>query len=383
MADSTLKIGPEPVKENKLGLKALDYGGGKSTLCAGCGHDAISNQIIRAFYEMNVKPEKVAKFSGIGCSSKTPAYFLKRSHGFNSVHGRMPAVATGAMLANHKLLGIGVSGDGDTASIGLGQFMHMIRRNIPMIYIIENNGVYGLTKGQFSATADEGSKLKTGVINDLPPMDLCALAVQLGCGYVARGFAGDPKQMVNILKGCDRARRAVGHRRDFAVRHVQQSRRLDEGLYVREGARRAACIRSASCSRTTRSRSSRSRDTVREVTLHDGSRILLKTLEEDYDPSDAVQALQRSHRAVENGQMLTGLVYLRPEKKSFISLLNLVDEPLQSLPTERTRPPREALDKIMKELMVRFFRRSHVFIPSVEQGGGQKLSAVREEERPG
>src|SRR3954464_11261030 len=158
MAESTLKTSTTEVpKENRLGLKALDYGGGKSTLCAGCGHDAISNQIIRAFYEMNVKPEKVAKFSGIGCSSKTPAYFLQRSHGFNAVHGRMPAVAPGAMLANHFLVGIGVSGDGDTASIGLGQFMHMVRRNIPMIYIIENNGVYGLTKRQLSATRDECS----------------------------------------------------------------------------------------------------------------------------------------------------------------------------------------------------------------------------------
>src|SRR5256886_8578607 len=198
MAESTLKIGSEAPKENRLGLKALDYGGGKSTLCAGCGHDAVSNQIVRAFYGMNVKPEKVAKFSGIGCSSKTPAYFLGRAHGFNSVHGRMPAVATGAMLANQSLVSIGVSGDGDTASIGLGQFMHLIRRNIPMIYIIENNGVYGLTKGQFSATADEGSRLKTGVINDLPPMDLCALAVEPGCGFVARGYAGRPQPMGNI-----------------------------------------------------------------------------------------------------------------------------------------------------------------------------------------
>ena len=350
MADSTLKIGPEPAKENRIGLKALDYSGGKSTLCAGCGHDAISNQIIRAFYEMNVKPERVAKFSGIGCSSKTPAYFLQRSHGFNSVHGRMPAVATGAMLANHTLLGIGVSGDGDTASIGLGQFMHMIRRNIPLIYIIENNGVYGLTKGQFSATADEGSKLKTGVLNDLPPMDLCALAVQLGCGYVARGFAGDPKQMVNILKG------AIAHdgmsvidvispcvtfnNHEGSTKGYTYAKEHDELLH------QIGFVQSYD-----QIEIEQDPGTMREVTLHDGSRILLKKLEEDYDPSDAVQALQRSHRAVEQGAMLTGLVYLRPEKKSFISLLNLVDEPLHSLTIERTRPPREALDKIMKELM--------------------------------
>ena len=351
MAESTLKTTTaEPAKENKLGLKATDYHGGKSTLCAGCGHDAISNQIIRAFYEMSVKPEKVAKFSGIGCSSKTPAYFLQRSHGFNAVHGRMPAVATGAMLANHKLVGVGVSGDGDTASIGLGQFMHMVRRNIPLIYIIENNGVYGLTKGQFSATADEGSKLKTGVINDLPPMDLCALAVELGCGFVARGFAGDPKQMVNILKG------ALAHdglavidaispcttfnNHEGSTKGYMYSKEHDELLhqigFVQSYEQIEVEIDPGE---------------VREVTMHDGSRILLKKLEEDYDPSDTVNALKRLHRATEAGQMLTGMVYLRPEKKSFINLLNLVDEPLFSLPIERTRPKREALDKIMRELM--------------------------------
>src|SRR3954447_166028 len=202
MAESVLKLPNEAAapKENRLGLKALDYQGGKSTLCAGCGHDAVSNQIVRAFYEMNVKPEKVAKFSGIGCSSKTPAYFLGRAPGFNSVHGRMPAVATGAMLANQSLVSIGVSGDGDTASIGLGQFMHLVRRNIPMIYIIENNGVYGLTKGQFSATADLGSTLKTGTANDLPPFDCCALALEWGATFVARSFSGDKRQLQAMLK---------------------------------------------------------------------------------------------------------------------------------------------------------------------------------------
>ncbi|HEV7921131.1 MAG TPA: 2-oxoacid:ferredoxin oxidoreductase subunit beta [Thermoanaerobaculia bacterium] len=350
MAESVIKIGTEVPKENRLGLKALDYGGLKSTLCAGCGHDAVSNQIIRAFYEMSVKPEKVAKFSGIGCSSKTPAYFLSRAHGFNAVHGRMPSIATGAMLGNHQLVGIGVSGDGDTASIGLGQFMHMVRRNVPLLYIIENNGVYGLTKGQFSATADEGSKLKTGVINDLPPMDLCALAVQLGCGFVARGFAGDPKQMVNILKA------AIAHNglavidvispcvtfnnHDDSTKSYTYAKEHDELLH------QIGFVPSYEQIEVEVSPGE-----LREVTMHDGSRILLKRLEEDYDPGDAVQALQRLHRAVEAGQMLTGLVYLKPEKKSFIDLLNLVDEPLWSLDIERTRPPREALDKIMKELM--------------------------------
>src|SRR3954453_10310917 len=352
MAESVLKLPNEAAapKENRLGLKALGYQGGKSTLCAGCGHDAVSNQIVRAFYEMNVKPEKVAKFSGIGCSSKTPAYFLGRAHGFNSVHGRMPAVATGAMLANQSLISIGVSGDGDTASIGLGQFMHLVRRNIPMIYIIENNGVYGLTKGQFSATADEGSKLKTGVINDLPPMDLCALAVELGCGYVARGFAGDPKQMVNILKG------AIAHNgtavidvispcvtfnnHDGSTKSYTYAKENDELLhqigFVQEYEQITVDYEPGE---------------VKVVEMHDGSRIILKKLEEDYDPSNAVQALQRLHRANEAGQMLTGLVYLRPEKKSFIEMLNMVDEPLNTLPLERTRPPKEALEKIMQQLM--------------------------------
>src|SRR5579871_4738390 len=187
-------------KTNRVGLALLDYKGGKTTLCAGCGHNAISERIIDAMFEMGVKPERVVKLSGIGCSSKSPAYFMSRSHSFNAVHGRMPSVATGAMLANRDLLALGVSGDGDTASIGLGQFMHLMRRNLPMIYIIEDNGVYGLTKGQFSATADLGSKLKTGVVNDLPPFDCCALGLKWGATFVARSFSGDKKQLQAILK---------------------------------------------------------------------------------------------------------------------------------------------------------------------------------------
>jgi 2-oxoglutarate ferredoxin oxidoreductase subunit beta len=249
---------------------------------------------------MSVKAEKVAKFSGIGCSSKTPAYFLSRSHGFNAVHGRMPAVATGAILANHSLIGIGVSGDGDTASIGLGQFMHLVRRNLPMIYIIENNGVYGLTKGQFSATADEGSKLKTGVINDLPPMDLCALAVELGCGFVARGFAGDPKQMVNILKA------AIAHNglsvidvispcvtfnnHEGSTKGYTYSKEHDELLHQIGFVPEYEPIEI-----------DYEPGTARVVEMHDGSKIVLKKLEEDYDPADPVMALQRLHRATANG----------------------------------------------------------------------------------
>lgn len=348
MADSVLKIGDVP-KENRLGLKALDYQGGKSTLCAGCGHDAISNQIIRAFYEMSIAPEAVAKYSGIGCSSKTPAYFLSRAHGFNAVHGRMPAVATGASLANRSLVGLGVSGDGDTASIGLGHFMHMIRRNVPLVYIIENNGVYGLTKGQFSATADEGSKLKTGVINDLPPMDLCALAVQLGCGFVARGFAGDPKQMVAILKA------AIAHNglavidvispcvtfnnHEGSTKGYQYSKEHQELLH------QIGFVPSYEQITVDYGPGE-----LREVQMHDGSRVLLRKLEEDYDPADPVVAMQRLHRATEEGSLLTGIVHLQPEKKNFVEMLNLVETPLAQLDQDVTRPSVEVLDQIMAEL---------------------------------
>ena len=216
------------------------YRGGKSTLCAGCGHNAISERIIEAFYEMGVDSASVIKLSGIGCSSKSPAYFLGSSHGFNSVHGRMPSVATGAMLANEGLLAIGVSGDGDTGAIGIGQFVHLMRRNVPMIYIVENNGCYGLTKGQLSPTADLGSTLKNGVVNDLPAIDLCALAIELGASFVARSFSGDKKQMASLLKA------AIAHRGTAMldiispVRDLQRPRGFHQELLVREGPRRAA-----------------------------------------------------------------------------------------------------------------------------------------------
>src|SRR5438445_6421380 len=193
-------VTPPPKKVNRIGLEVLNYKGSKTTLCAGCGHNSISERIVECFYELGVEPWSVAKFSGIGCSSKSPAYFLGLSHGFNGVHGRMPAIATGALLANKNLLGIGVTGDGDTASIGIGQFMHLVRRNLPMIYVIEDNGVYGLTKGQFSATANVGSTLKTVTVNELPPFDCCALALKWGATFVARSFSGDKKQLQAILK---------------------------------------------------------------------------------------------------------------------------------------------------------------------------------------
>ena len=225
-------------KTNRIGLTVMDYKGGKTTLCAGCGHNAISERIIESMYEMGVQPELLIKPSGIGCSSKTPAYFMSRSHSFNAVHGRMPSVATGALLANRKLVCIGVSGDGDTASIGIGQFIHLMRRNLPIIYIIEDNGVYGLTKGQFSATADLGSKLKSGVLNDLPPIDTCALAIQLGATLVGRSFSGDKRQLSAMLKA------AIAHKGTVMLDVVSpcvtfnDHEGLDQVLQVREGARR-------------------------------------------------------------------------------------------------------------------------------------------------
>src|SRR5499425_2402572 len=189
-----------PKRTNRINLEISSYRGSKTTLCAGCGHNAISERIIDAFFELGIDPSRVAKFSGIGCSSKSPAYFLSPSFAINAVHGRMPSVATGSILANRDLVALGISGDGDTASIGIGQFVHLMRRNLPIIYIIEDNGVYGLTKGQFSATADLGSKLRTGVINDLPPIDTCALAIRWGATFVARSFSGDKKQLQTILK---------------------------------------------------------------------------------------------------------------------------------------------------------------------------------------
>jgi len=262
----------------------------------------------------------------------------------------MPSVATGAMLANKNLLALGVSGDGDTASIGLGQFMHMIRRNIPTIYIIENNGVYGLTKGQFSATADEGSKLKTGVINDLHPMDLCALAVVLGCGFVARGFAGDPKQMVNILKA------AIAHN-GFCVidvispcvtfnNHEGSTKGYQYSKEHQELLHQIGFVPSFEQIEVEYEPGE-----VKEVVMHDGSKVYLKKLEEDYDATSPVDALTRLHQANEAGQMLTGLVFLQPEKKSFLDLLNMTETPLALMPNEAVRPSREALEQIMKELM--------------------------------
>ena len=298
---------------------------------------------------MGIEPWSVAKFSGIGCSSKSPAYFLNMAHGFNSVHGRAPSVATGAILANRHLFGITVSGDGDTASIGIGQYIHMLRRNIRQVYIIENNGVYGLTKGQFSATADLGAKLKTGVINDLTPIDCCVEAIQLGATLVARSFSGDKRQLQAILKA------AIAHHglsiidvispcvtfndHEGSTKSYAYMKEHDEPLQELDFVPAFADITVEI-----------PEGEVREITLHDGSRLLLKKLGRDYDPTDRMNALRTLNEAETSGHVVTGILYLDPTRKHFIDHLNLVDVPLGTQPESKTRPPREALERIMEEL---------------------------------
>ncbi len=340
---------PKAPPTNRVGLTVKEYGGIKSTLCVGCGHDVITRQITQALYEMSVAPYKVAKMSGIGCSSKTTAYFADRGHGFNAVHGRMPAIATGAMMVNPGLLAIGVSGDGDTASIGAGQFVHLLRRNVPMVYIVENNGVYGLTKGQFSATADAGSKLKTGVVNDLPAIDLCAMAIELGCGYVARSFSGDMKQLVALLKG------AMAHRGTALLDVI------------------SPCVTFNNHESSTKSyKWAKDHEipiqeigfipyyeeisveydpgTTQDVELHDGSHIRLRKLREDYDATDKGKALALCQEAQAKTEFLTGLIYVEPRKKDFLELSGIGREPIVSIPDSRLRPSKKTLDEIMEAL---------------------------------
>src|SRR5881409_2760369 len=346
---ATTTTGTPPPKTNRIGLAVMDYRGGKTTLCAGCGHNAISERIIDAFYEMGVQPERVAKLSGIGCSSKSPAYFLSSSFTINAVHGRMPSVATGTILANRDLLALGVSGDGDTASIGIGQFVHMLRRNLPIIYIIEDNGVYGLTKGQFSATADLGSKLKTGVINDLPPVDTCAMAITLGATFVGRSFSGDKRQLHAMLKA------AIAHRgtvmldvvspcvtfndHEGSTKSYKYMKDHDEPL---QEVSFVPVFEDITVEYDPGS-------TV-EVTMHDGSRLRLRKLEEDYDPTDKVQSIKRLMEAHEKGEILTGVFYVNTQAPNFIETLNMTEHPLTTLPESAVRPGREVLAQVMEEL---------------------------------
>jgi 2-oxoglutarate ferredoxin oxidoreductase subunit beta len=326
----------------------IDYRGSKSTLCAGCGHNAISERIIDAFYEMGIQPEQVAKVSGIGCSSKSPAYFMGRAHSFNSVHGRMPAIATGAALANHKMLTIGVSGDGDTASIGMGQFVHLMRRNLPMIYIIEDNGVYGLTKGQLSATADLGSKLRSGITSELPGIDTCALAIELGATFVARSFSGDKKQLSALLKA------AIAHNGTVLLDVISPCVTFND----HEGSTKSYKFMKDHEEPMHDINFVPSFEEIDveyeagsgvDISLHDGSRMHLTKIEDDFNPTNRIEALKRLAEARERDEVLTGLFYLNVGQPSFIDQLNLVDRPLGTLPQEMTRPGKDVLAKIMEE----------------------------------
>jgi 2-oxoglutarate ferredoxin oxidoreductase subunit beta len=338
-----------PPKTNRIGLTVLDYRGSKTTLCAGCGHNAISERIIDAFYEMGTPPERVVKISGIGCSSKSPAYFLGRSHSFNSVHGRMPSVTTGAVLANSKLVALGVSGDGDTASIGIGQFVHLMRRNLPVIYIIEDNGVYGLTKGQFSATADLGSKLKTGVINELPPIDTCALAISLGATFVGRSFSGDKRQLHTMLKA------ALAHRGTVLIDVVSPCVTFND----HEGSTKSFKFMKDHEEPLHDLNFVPAFDEIEveydpgstiNVIMHDGSSLRMRKLEEEYDPTDRIGAVQRLMQSHQADEVLTGVFYLNTQAPNFIEVLNLVDQPLATLPESVIRPPRAVLEECMEEL---------------------------------
>jgi 2-oxoglutarate/2-oxoacid ferredoxin oxidoreductase subunit beta len=336
-------------KLNHIGLPVVEYRGGKSTLCAGCGHNAISERIIDAMWEMGMQPERVMKMSGIGCSSKSPAYFMNRSFSFNGVHGRMPSLTTGAVLANHTMQALGVSGDGDTASIGIGQFVHLMRRNLPMIYIIEDNGVYGLTKGQFSATADIGSKLKTGVINELPPIDTCALAIQLGATFVGRSFSGDKKQLLSMLKA------AIAHHGTVMLDVISPCVTFND----HEGSTKSYKFLQDNDEPINEIGFVASFDEIEvdydsgqiyTVEMHDGSQLRLRKLLEDYDPTDKANAVRTLMEAHAKDEVLTGVFYIDEKRETFIDQLNLVDEPLATLPESMTRPPKSALESLMTNL---------------------------------
>ena len=348
MATATASGAAGP-KVNRIGLPIVEYRGGKSTLCAGCGHNAISERIVDAMFEMGVEPERVMKMSGIGCSSKSPAYFMSRSFSFNGVHGRMPSITTGAVLANSTVKALGVSGDGDTASIGMGQFVHLLRRNLPMIYIIEDNGVYGLTKGQFSATADIGSRLKTGVINDLPAIDTCALAIQLGATFVGRSFSGDKKQLLSMLKA------AIAHKGTVLLDVISPCVTFND----HEGSTKSYKFLQDHDEPINEVGFVASFDDIEvdydsgqvyDVEMHDGSQLRLRKLLEDYDPTDKANAVRTLMEAQEKDEILTGVFYIDTQKPTFLDQLNMVDEPLGQLPESLTRPPKSALDGLMASL---------------------------------
>lgn len=330
---------------NELGLSLRDYEGGMSTLCAGCGHDSITAALVQAAFELSIPPHRMAKLSGIGCSSKTPAYFASASHGFNSVHGRMASVATGANAANGELYFIGVSGDGDTLSIGLGQFCHAVRRNLNMLYLIENNGVYGLTKGQFSASADVGSKAKKGEVNRQPPIDPCLLALSIGCTFVARSFSGDKAHLVPLLKA------GLKHRGFAMVDVISPCVTFND----HEGSTKSydftrkhfhAAIYADYVPPAEEIRSGQAPGTVQAVTLHDGSRVLLRKVGADYDPTDRNAAFQYLSHHQAQGEIVTGLLFIDETKPDMHEVQELPAQPLNAISYDRLNPGQKALDAI-------------------------------------
>ena len=339
------------LKTNQIGLKRSDYFGESSTLCKGCGHNSIANMIITACFEMGLYPEKIVKFSGIGCSSKSAAYFLNQAFGFNGLHGRMPSLASGALFGDTTLKGIGVSGDGDTANIGLGQFKHLVRRNMPMVYLVENNGVYGLTKGQFSATSEKGLELKKQGINIYLPVDISMEALASNATFVARTFAGDPKQLKELLKA------ALSHNgiavldiispcvtfnnQENSVHSYSWGKGHEDPIHELEfvPARDEITIENFE------------KGTIREVTLHDGSIIILKKLDKNYDPTNRNEAMRMMEEAVRDNCLVTGLIYVNTETKNLVEMCNLVDMPLNRYPSSQLRPLKETL----KDINLKFY----------------------------
>ncbi|RTZ97362.1 MAG: 2-oxoacid:ferredoxin oxidoreductase subunit beta [Candidatus Poseidoniales archaeon] len=334
------------IKLNVINLEKSEYTGGKSTLCPGCGHDQVSNVIIQAAWENGIPPEGIAKMSGIGCSSKTPAYFFGKSHGFNTVHGRMPAVTTGANMVNKTLSFIAVTGDGDTASIGIGQFVHAIRRNLDMVYIIENNGVYGLTKGQYSATVEKGSRKKKGEANAQPPIDLCAMAINLGCSFVARSFSGSKKQLTALVRA------AMGHHgmavidvispcvtfsnNDESYKSYNYVKANDEVLHLLDYIPHFTPMEEVDIPE----------GEYEDIQMFDGSTLRLETIGSDHDPSDAMSALMAIHQAERENRHVTGLLYYEAGLQTADEVLGLTETPLSGLSEAEMRPSRQSLDDV-------------------------------------
>jgi len=340
------KVAHPNLPRNTLGLTARDYEGTVSTLCAGCGHDSVTAAIVQAVFELNIEPHMLAKMSGIGCSSKTPAYFASESHGFNSVHGRMPSVTTGANAANRSLTYIGVSGDGDSLSIGAGQFVHAIRRNLNMCYIIENNGVYGLTKGQFSASADIGSLPKKGLANQQEPIDPVSTALSLGATYIARGFSGDKEQLVPLIQGAllhdgfslvdvispcvtfndhEGSTKSYAHTREF-YHHVVEADYIPPAAEIKTSYEQGAAM---------------------AVELHDGSKIVLRKIDNEYDPTSRSAAFKFLRERFHADEIITGLLYADDSRKEMHDLMGNIDTPLAMYPLEKLIPGKSELKKIL------------------------------------